>query len=76
MIKDESTKKARVEALNYLVLFARHQAQIKAGQAGCWKFNKTRQVWLQKNCYSLEKVPPKHFKIFVKYVATIKGEAR
>ena len=75
IIKSESTKKARIEALNYLVLFARHQAKLKAGEpSDCWKFNKTRQVWLLKNCYSLEKLPPKHFKIFIKYVQTVKGE--
>jgi len=75
VIKDESHKKARIEALNYLVLFARHQAKLKAGEpSNCWKFNKTRQVWLLKHCYSLEKLPPKHFKIFLKYVQTIKGE--
>lgn len=75
VIKDESTKKARVEALNYLALFARHQAKLKAGEpSDCWKFNKTRQVWLLKHCYSLEKLPPKHFKIFLKYVQTVKGE--
>jgi hypothetical protein len=75
VIKDESSKKARIEALNYLALFARHQAKLKAGEpSDCWKFNKTRQVWLLKHCYSLEKLPPKHFKIFVKYVQTVKGE--
>ena len=37
--------KARTEALNYLVMWKK--------QAG-WKFNKTRQVWLQKHWQSLE----------------------
>lgn len=75
VIKQESAKKARIEALNYLVLFARHQAKLKLGEpSDCWKFNKTRQVWLLKNCYSLEKLPPKHFKIFLKYVQTVKGD--
>ena len=40
-----------------------------------WKFNKTRQVWLLKHMYMLEKVPPKYFKILLKYLATIQGDA-
>ena len=69
VIKSESNKKARIEALNYLVMYNRHFSKPSTdGAALCWKFNKTRQVWLLKNCYSLEKVPPKHFKIFLKYV--------
>ena len=64
------TKKARIEALNYLVLWQREN---KTGNKEGWKFNKTRQVWLLKNWLSLEKVPAKHFKILVNYVATMQG---
>ena len=41
-----------------------------------WKFNKTRQVWLLKNCYNLHQVPSKHFKIMLKYMAGLQGKGR
>ena len=41
-----------------------------------WKFNKTRQVWLLTNCYNLQKVPPKYFKIFIPYIKSLQGRAK
>lgn len=62
VIKEESAKKARVHALNYLVRWSKQEE---------WKFNKTRQVWLLKNMYGLERVPAKYFKLLLKYSASI-----
>ena len=40
VIKQESSKKARIEALNYLVLYARYSTKLKENvNTNCWKFN-------------------------------------
>jgi len=64
VIKVESNKKARVHALNYLVMWS-------TKETSGWKFNKTRQVWLLKHMYNLETVPPKYFKLMLKYLDSI-----
>ena len=78
VIKKDTKRKARIEALNYLVLWSQAQQKtdtnsIKEEEDPHWKFNKTRQVWLIKNCYSIERMPAKHFKIYLKYLKTVKG---
>lgn len=70
VIKEETNKKARIEALNFLV-----QWSDKDKEGTVWKFNKTRQVWLLKHMYMLERVPPKYFKVLLKYIATIQGDS-
>ena len=65
VIKEETSKKAIIEALNYLVLWSNREKEPS------WKFNKTRQVWLLKHMYMLERMPPKYFKLMLKYIATI-----
>ena len=52
VIKEHENSQARIRALNYLVLWKKHnKGKLEEGEA--WKFNKTRQVWLLKNCYNL-----------------------
>lgn len=41
-----------------------------------WKFSKSKQVWLLKNLYHLEKVPAKHFKILLSYIDTVQGASK
>ena len=72
MIEEETSKKARIHALNYLVMW--NQKDKLTGEEK-WKFNKTRQVWLLKHMYMLERVPSKHFKLLLKYIATIESTA-
>ncbi len=36
-----------------------------------WKFQKTRQIWLFKNIYNIERLPVKHFKILNAYISSM-----
>ena len=61
----------RKDAIKYLDSW--NQSQItktikKEGEESPWKFNKTRQVWILKNMYNLEKIPAKSFKILIPYI--------
>jgi hypothetical protein len=53
----------RQDSLNYLVLWKSSRA--------AWKFQKSRQIWLLKNIYNIERLPIKHFKILKKYIKTM-----
>ncbi|KAJ3129754.1 hypothetical protein HK098_000123 [Nowakowskiella sp. JEL0407] len=41
-----------------------------------WKFKKLTQIWLLKHCFDSDMVEKSDFKIFVKYVKDLKGQAR
>ena len=41
-----------------------------------WKFQKSRQVWLLRHMYYLEKVPSKSFKVLVQYIGTMHEEMK
>lgn len=43
----------------------------KLKQAYLWRFQKTRQIWLLKNIYNIERLPVKHFKILRKYIKSM-----
>ena len=74
VLKEETGKKGRIEGLNYLVLW--NNKDKKSDDIGStWKFNKTRQVWLLKNMYMLERMPAKYFKLMLKYLPTIQGNS-
>ncbi len=53
----------RQDSLNYLVLWKSSKA--------AWKFQKSRQIWLLKNIYNIERLPIKHFKILKKYIKSM-----
>lgn len=82
VLKEESTRKARIHSLNYLVQWQLKDkvapkviSKPKIDEDGeptvGWKFNKTRQVWLLKHMYMLESVPPKYFRVLLQYLQTI-----
>ena len=45
-------------------------------QGGSWKFCKSKQVWVLKNVYNLEKLPAKHFKMALPYLLSMHGMAK
>jgi len=36
-----------------------------------WKFQKSRQIWLLKNIYNIERLPVKYFKVLKKYIKSL-----
>ena len=61
--KSQLSRQVRIDSLNYLVLWKTSRA--------AWKFQKTRQIWLFKNIYNIERIPVKHFKILKKYIQSL-----
>ena len=59
----QEKRQVRQDSLNYLVLWKSSRA--------AWKFQKSRQIWLLKNTYNIERLPIKHFKILKKYIKTM-----
>lgn len=59
----QEKSQVRKDSLNYLVLWKSSRA--------AWKFQKSRQIWLLKNIYNIERLPIKHFKILKKYIKTM-----
>ncbi|TNV72894.1 hypothetical protein FGO68_gene8728 [Halteria grandinella] len=57
------SRQVRKDSLEYLVNWKEHKDQ--------WKFQKTRQIWLVKNMYNVERVPVKHFKLMKKYIKSM-----
>lgn len=66
MKEKENNRQVRNDSLNYLILWKTEK--------NAWKFNKSRQVFLLKNMYNVEKVPTKHFKILKKYIQSMQGK--
>ncbi|CDW82845.1 UNKNOWN [Stylonychia lemnae] len=64
----ENNRHVRNDSLNYLVLWKENHE--------VWKFKKSRQVFLFKNMYNVEKVPTKHFKILKKYIKAMQGQQK
>jgi hypothetical protein len=63
-----ANNEVRTEALNYLVVWKQSK--------DTWKFQKSKQIWLLKNMYSVDAIPSKHFKIMKKYVKSLQGQVR
>ena len=57
------SKQVRKDSLNYLVLWKESK--------DAWKFQKTRQIWLVRNIYNVERMPENHFKIMKKYIKSM-----
>lgn len=57
------SRQVRNDSLEYLTKWKQNKEQ--------WKFQKTRQIWLVKNMYNVERLPVKHFKIMKKYVKSM-----
>ncbi|XP_061416186.1 uncharacterized protein C7orf50 homolog [Lethenteron reissneri] len=62
------TPSAAELSLEYLTSWATDKNQ--------WKFQKLRQTWLLQHMYDAEKVPDSYFKILLKYLAGLKGQAK
>lgn len=62
------TPSAAELSLEYLTSWATDKEQ--------WKFQKLRQTWLLQHMYDAEKVPDSYFKILLKYLAGLKGQAK
>eukprot|EP00347_Sterkiella_histriomuscorum_P018283 403346101 len=65
LILNQSTRSVRNDSLNYLILWKNDKI--------AWKFKKSRQVFLLKHMYNIEKVPTKHFKILKKYIKSMQS---
>jgi len=81
LLKKQKTNEARTQSLTYLDSWAEHKENksspkvVDESNPG-WKFQKSKQVWLLKNMYHLEKLPAKHFKVMVNYIETMQGESK
>ncbi|XP_075930346.1 protein cholesin [Petromyzon marinus] len=62
------TPSAAELSLEYLKSWATDKEQ--------WKFQKLRQTWLLQHMYDAEKVPDSYFRILLKYLAGLKGQAK
>ena len=81
LLKKQNKSSTRQDALNYLSNWnTSHSKQIKKEKddepTEQWRFQKSKQVWLLKNMFNLEKVPAKYFKIMISYIESIEGNTK
>ena len=80
LLKKQGSSSVRKDAIKYLEAW--NQTQVtktikkETELQPTWKFNKTRQVWILKNMYNLEKIPAKSFKILIPYIETMQGDGK
>ncbi|CAI2381762.1 unnamed protein product [Moneuplotes crassus] len=60
LLREIEASEARKASLEYLDTWKNDKEN--------WKFSKTRERWLCRSMYSIEKVPTKSFKIMIKYL--------
>lgn len=84
LLKKQKNNSARSESLQYLQQWysAKYCYGVltpdssQAEKQSKWKFQKSKQVWLLKNMYHLEKVPASNFKTMLLYIDSMQGETK
>ncbi|KIY49592.1 hypothetical protein FISHEDRAFT_72904 [Fistulina hepatica ATCC 64428] len=66
--KDASLTEQSRKALDYVYAFHKHHEK--------WKFNKARQNWLIRNCWSLDEIPDPYSRLLIKYLRSVQGGLR